>query len=193
LTLWSSLPQFIQDNDAQNGYPWLSFLEGPGSILQTIDDLVRDVVTPTPYPGWSIVLDVTRCPADALPWLAQCVGVRFTGSQTTVAEQQTAITSLQGFSRGTVASVEAAANAQLNSGSCVITERDPDAYTVAVSAPSADLTGGSWSGVVAQYATWADLETAFATWADLLAQSDAFESAVENALPAGLNVSFSFT
>ena len=42
--------------------------------LQAIDDIIRD----TPYdPGYSILLDINRCPTYALPWLGQFVGVRF--------------------------------------------------------------------------------------------------------------------
>lgn len=189
-TLWNALPQFVQDQDTANGWPFLSWLEGPGSILQTIDDLARD--DDLGNPGWSSLLDVTRCPTYALPWLAQFVGVRFSSSQLTDAQQRAAITAEQGFQRGTVAAIEAAGNALLSSGSVMVLERTPDPYSLTVEVPTSGLTGGTWGALVAEFATWTTVISDFSTWADVSEQSAAIEAAILAAIPAGLVTTITF-
>ena len=94
-------------------------------------------------PGWSILLDVTRCPTADLPWLAQFVGVRFSSLQTTDAQMRAAITGEQGFQRGTVPVLIAAAATFLTTTSgVVVTERyEGDPYKVLVTVPGAGVLG----------------------------------------------------
>lgn len=121
LRLWSYLPQFVQEGDAASGYQFLRWLDGIGQQQQIIDTLCRDQ---GPNPGWSILLDVTRCPTYALPWLAQFVGVRFSSTQTTDAAQRSAIIGEQGFNRGTVSAIQAVALQYLKPGySVTVVER----------------------------------------------------------------------
>lgn len=135
LQLWSYLPQFVQDNDAAGGYQFLTWLDGIGSQQQLIDNLCRD--TPEAQ-GWSIVLDVSRCPTYALPWLAQFVGVRFTGTQMlSDAAMRSAILNKTGFARGSLAGIAASVRALLN-GAVQIIERvngvtgQPDPYQLII-------------------------------------------------------------
>lgn len=130
LELYSYLPQFLQDTDAENHYTFLSWLEGIGSQQQIIDDLCRD--TPEAI-GWSTIFNVGTCPTYALPWLAQCVGVRFPGTLTSDALQRQAILAQAGMKRGTVAAIQAAILPYLGSnGSVQIIERYPDPYSLTI-------------------------------------------------------------
>lgn len=62
--------------------------------------------------GWSSIMDVDRAPLKALPWLAQFVGV--TLDQTlSEADQRNQVKTVPGFSRGTKASIIAAAQRHL--------------------------------------------------------------------------------
>ncbi len=189
LTLWGSLPQFVQDADTANGLVFQTWLDAVGQQLQVIDDLARDQGS---EPGWAIVLDVTQCPTYALPWLAQFVGVRFNASQQTDAAMRAAISAESEFARGTVAAIEAAGNAQLMSNGTAVLERTPDPYSLTIVCPAADVAGGSWAELVAGYATWAVVVTDFATWAAVDSQTTAFEQAVLAAVPGGIVVSFTF-
>jgi hypothetical protein len=183
-TLWGFLPQFVQDSDAGNGYPFLSWLEGPCSLLQATDTLARDQGQ---NPGWSILLDVTRCPTADLPWLAQFVGVRFSSLQTTDAQMRAAITGEQGFQRGTVdALIAAAATFLTTTSGVVVTERyEGDPYKVLVTVPGAGVLG-TWFYVESEYATWNALEAAFATWNALGGSGAQLVAVMQAALPAGL-------
>jgi len=170
LLLWEGLPVFVQDQDAANDYPFLSWLEGAGSLLQTIDTLCRDDAVGNP--GWSVIFNATLCPTEYLPWLAQCVGVRFSATQVTDAAQRAAIETPVGFARGTLAAVEAAAVPYLSAGyAVVLLERTPDPYSYTVEIPAAGMTGGTWGDLVANYATWATIVADFATWSAVDAKS----------------------
>ena len=188
LRLWGVLPQFAQDSDAANGYPFLTWLEGPCSLLQTVDDMARDQGS---NPGWSVLLDITRCPTAYLPWLAQFVGVRFSTLQTTDAQMRAAITTEQGFQRGTVAALIAAtAPFMTSTAGVVVTERyGGDPYAVLVTLPGADVIG-TYEFTDAKYATYTAADAAYATYsaADLSAGTPQIEAALQAALPAGLKL-----
>jgi hypothetical protein len=191
LIIWDSLPVFIQDQDTANGYTFLSWLEGSGSILQTIDTLCRD--DSLGNPGWSIICDVTRCPTQYLPWLAQCVGVRFGPNQVTDAAQRAAIETPYGFARGTLAAMQAAAAPYLSTGFTVsLIERTPDPYSYTVKVPAAGVTGGTWGELAAHFATWSVVVADFATWATVDAQTAAITTALQAANPVGLVQTISF-
>ena len=183
--LWGTLPQFVQDQDTQNNYPFLTWLEGGGSLLQATDSLSRDS---DGYSGWSCVLDVNRCPTADLAWLAQFVGVRFTSLQQTDAAQRAAITGEQGFGRGTLAALQAAIAPFVTSmSSVVITERSTDPYNVHITIPLADLVGLVWYYVLdATYANYTALDAAFSNYNAATSGPAPILTAITNALPAGL-------
>jgi hypothetical protein len=187
--LWGTLPQFVQDQDTLYGYPFLSWLEGGGSLLQATDSLSRDS---DGFPGWSCILDVNRCPTADLPWLAQFVGIRFTSLQQTDASQRAAIANeaqrVRGFGRGTLAALQAAIAPFVTSmSSVVITERSTDAYNVQVTIPNADLAGLLYYYALdAAYATYAALDAAVATYSAITSSSGSLLAAITSALPAGL-------
>lgn len=52
--------------------PLTSYLTGLSRPYELVEDWASD--TPTEV-GWSLLLDPDRCPAEALPWLAQIVGL----------------------------------------------------------------------------------------------------------------------
>lgn len=87
----------------------LEYMRALLSPLIEVDDLVRDSDT---HSGWGVLLDVDNAPDWALSWLAQFVGV------TTVPgldseSQRINIKKSAGFSRGTPASIVAAAKLYL--------------------------------------------------------------------------------
>jgi hypothetical protein len=66
-------------------------------------------------PGWSQILDISRCPAYALPWLGQFVGVNLTKTPNLTYEQSVQkILSRPGFSRGTVPALQNSLAAYIN-------------------------------------------------------------------------------
>lgn len=113
----------LAQHDDQAGFSLLILANAIGTMYQLVEDLVRD----TPEgPGWSMLVDLDRCPDDALPWLAQFVGVRLLpGSNPS--EQRARIASTDGFRRGTVAAlVGAAASTLTGERHVVFRERDHD-------------------------------------------------------------------
>jgi hypothetical protein len=183
--LWGTLPQFVQDQDTANGYPFLTWLEGGGSLLQATDSLSRDS---DGYAGWSGILDINRCPTADLAWLAQFVGVRFTSLQQTDAAQRAAITGEQGFGRGTLAALEAVIAPFVTS--FVITERSSDAYGVHLSAVLAGFV--RYYELDATYTDYTALDAAFSNYNGTTSGPEPLIAAVTNALPAGLVLTTSF-
>jgi hypothetical protein len=95
--------------DPDNAFSLLIYINAVGVMFQLVEDLVRD--TPD-GPGWSILLDLDRCPDEALPWLGQFAGVRIPAGFT--ADQARArIASTDGFKRGTRNALIGAARATL--------------------------------------------------------------------------------
>jgi hypothetical protein len=120
----------LAQQDQANAWSLLILCNAVGTMFQLLEDYVRD--TPD-GPGWSALMDLDRCPTEALPWLAQFAGVRLLPG-TTDAEQRERINSTDGFRRGTVGAIAAAAQRTLTGTKTVgITERDGgDAYAFAV-------------------------------------------------------------
>jgi len=109
--------------DDENAWSLLILVNAIGAMFQTVDDVVRD--TPD-GPGFSILLDLNRCPSEALDWLGQFVGVRLPAGATD-AEKRAAIAAESGFRRGTRAALEAAVKATLTGAQTVIVrERSGD-------------------------------------------------------------------
>lgn len=77
-------------------------------------------------PGWSQVLDINRCPAYALPWLGQFIGVDLSKTPDLTYEQSVQkILSRPGFSRGTLPALQNALAAIINDSPTVATPINP--------------------------------------------------------------------
>lgn len=188
LRLWQSTGPWA-DADTANGYQLLRWLAGPGSILQSIDDLCRDSAA---GPGWSALLDPARCPTYALPWQGQFVGVRLPATLPD-AEMRRRIAQESGFARGTPAAIQAAAAPYLRPGrSLTIVERTPDPYSLTVVVRDGDLLTLSYAELAAQYPTYADVADAFDTYADFSSNAPQLEAALQAAKPAGLVMTVQF-
>lgn len=109
--------------DPDNAWSLLLYINAIGEMFQLVEDLVRD--TPD-GPGWSVLLDLDRCPVEALPWLGQFVGVRIPTGMSE-ADQRVRIAQTDGFKRGTRNALIGAASATLTDPKTVIfRERDHD-------------------------------------------------------------------
>jgi hypothetical protein len=72
--------------------------------------------------GWSKIIDINRCPDEALPWLAQFIGVQVPPGQTPDVQRQR-IRTTDGWNRGTVSAIAGAA-AQYLAGTKQVTMRE---------------------------------------------------------------------
>jgi len=102
--------------DSTTGWSLLTYINALGLEFQLVEDWVRD--TPD-GPGWSLLMDLGRCPDVALPWLAQFAGVRLLPGSTP-ADQRARIASTDGFNRGTRQSLIGAARATLTGAQTVV-------------------------------------------------------------------------
>jgi hypothetical protein len=168
----------------------LAWLDGPGKTLQVLDDLARDTATD---PGWSVVLDVNRCPTYVLPWLAQFVGVRFNSTTLTDAQQRTAIRSEAGFARGSLASIRGTAQRYLTGSMQVtISERTTDPYHLTVTMLSSQLIGLRYNDLTAAYPKYSNLTAAFAHYSDYASSQTELVRELQAAKPAGLILTINF-
>ena len=112
--------------DPSLGWPLLAYVDTIGGMFQEVADIVED--GPDGEPGWSILLDVNRCPDAGLPWLAQFIGLHFyIGLDASTERQQ--IRDHVNWQRGTPASIIAAVRLFLTGTRTVqLSERDLDAY-----------------------------------------------------------------
>jgi len=151
--------------------------------LERTSALIRDSDA---GPGWSALLDPSRAPASALPYLAQFVGVRVTRGAAS-GQQREEIVNAAGFRRGRPASIVAAVAATLTGDRTVIlTERvDGEAYQLLVqtytdqtpdaAAAEAAARAQKPAGIVLTFEvvdgqTYAQLAGRFETYADLAAE-----------------------
>jgi hypothetical protein len=120
----------LAQQDPENAWSLLILCNAIGTMYQLLDDYVRD--SPD-GPGWSALMDLARCPTEALGWLAQFAGVRMLPGLTDQ-QQRDRIKSTGGFRRGTTAAITAAAQPTLTGTKTVgITERyTGDPYQLAV-------------------------------------------------------------
>lgn len=149
--------------DASTGYALALFCGALGTMFQPVEDVARD----TPEgPGWSAVVDLTRCPAAWLPWLAQFIGVTVPAGATD-AQARAWIAETDGFNRGTPAAIRAAAAATLTGSQTVVLQERLGgdayalgAYTIATETPSVTQTRAAIvaqkpGGIVLTYSTGA--------------------------------------
>jgi len=120
----------LAGQDPAYGWALLILCNAVGQMFQELEDLARD--SPD-GPGWSALLDITRCPDEALPWLAQFVGVRLL-PDSSPADQRARILATDGWRRGTPAALVSATQATLTGTKRVtLRERDGgDAYALRV-------------------------------------------------------------
>jgi hypothetical protein len=183
--LYESVDPLAQQ-DPSVGWSLLILCNAIGVDFQLVEDWVRD--TPD-GPGWSLLLDVTRCPSEALAWLAQLVGVRLLPGASDD-DNRARIVSTDGFKRGTPDAIVGAARATLTGRQTVhLVERDHDpadtpdfAYYLTVQTyvdqtPSPTATRNAIlaqkpAGIVLNYVTltgqtYAEVASRFATYVDV--------------------------
>lgn len=113
LTAWARADRDVWD--------LLTYVDSMMSGLQSISDMVRDS---DEHPGWARLLDVHATPPEALPWLAQFVGVTPLRGLSDEA-QRLRIQEAAGFQRGSSAAIRAAAQQFLTGSRLVdVIERD---------------------------------------------------------------------
>ena len=107
--------------DAATGYDLAYYVGALGQEFQVVEDLSRDQTLPSGKiaPGWSQAVDITRCPSNALAWLAQFVGGTTKGGLSD-SDQRNYIQNVGGWKRGTVASMQNAVLSLLTGNKTVI-------------------------------------------------------------------------
>jgi hypothetical protein len=162
--------------------------------FELIEDFVRDS---DDGPGWSALVDIDRCPSWALGWLAQFRGVSLPPQlqgQSDLEydiEMRDWIKRADGFNRGSVDAIVAAAQRRLTDTKTVIVSQrdggDPDQIVVTTLDPETPDPAGTlldilsqkpwglvlnhqqsvafnWAGVVAARTSWADVVAHHPTW-----------------------------
>lgn len=176
--------------DEALGWPLLVYLIGISQMWAEVESIARSTEG---KPAWSQVLDVDRCPAFLLPWLAQFVGVVVTPNAD-AATQRAEIRDVGGFKRGSPAALVAAIAKTLTGTQYVaLVERyGGDAYAMQATVRTAECPNLAYTTAVAglakaaglsltiiaaafrTYSTWeatwpgsyTSVENAFATYAD---------------------------
>jgi hypothetical protein len=188
--LYAELEPLAYD-DANQDNALLTYLDTIGSMFDEIEGYARD--GPLGEPGWSIILDLSRAPEKALPWLGQFVGVRITEGLT-LAQKVSQIQARGGFGRGTPLALVLAAQTFLTGGKTVVLrERDTSAYHLTVFTYTSEtpdsakvasalqaakpaglvlsysvVAGGTYGGLLAGYATYDAVRTGFLTYQGVL-------------------------
>jgi hypothetical protein len=117
-------PLAQQDFDA--AWSLLILVNAIGGMYELVEEWVRD--TPDGV-GWSLLVDLDRCPPEALPWLGQFVGVRIPPALSSDADKRDWVASTDGFNRGTRDALIGAAKATLTGQQRLIfRERDGAAW-----------------------------------------------------------------
>ncbi|WCB92306.1 hypothetical protein DSM104299_00996 [Baekduia alba] len=95
--IYQQLRPLARDDEAY-GWPLAHYVAAKYKPLEEVASWVRDS---DDGPGYSVLLDIDRCPAVALPWLAQFKGVVIPAGLAE-AEQRAWIRSAEGQHRGSV-------------------------------------------------------------------------------------------
>jgi len=122
--IYNAVPQNLQDKDASNGYPLYKYIWDCSQMLDNQVNLLarsgigaNGIFDPNYVnaDGWSQILDINRCPAFALPWLAQFVGVSILPTTTlTKAQQIDQIKNRSSFKRGLISTIVNALMTEIN-------------------------------------------------------------------------------
>lgn len=188
---------FIQDLLNRQG-PWMtSDMEGYLRSLATMFSQVDELLGDDDDPQWSVLFDPDRCPAYALPYLAQFVGERLPAGLSEARAREW-IKDNPNAKRGTMRSIYLAAQRHLIDGRVVaywersdetLVGDQPDhlvILTLDSQTPSPEQTladilsvapadieihynalPGQTWADVAAIGTWADVDTAYDSWANL--------------------------
>lgn len=117
-------PMFYDDVDQHSALA--IYLSGLGLNFEIIEEYARD--TDDGKIGYSILVDATRVPDEAITWLGQFVGVQITQGLPP-AQQKQQLVGLGTWKRGTVAALQAAPLPFLTGSQTVIVkERDTSPY-----------------------------------------------------------------
>ena len=112
--------------DASEGNALTTYLSGLSLNFEVIEEWARD--TDDGKIGYSVLVDASRVPDDAIPWLAQFVGIQITQGLTPD-QQRAQLVGLGNWKRGTVTALQAAAIPYLTGSQTVIVkERDTSPY-----------------------------------------------------------------
>lgn len=177
---------YVRTQDPLHGNATSVYLGGIGEMFQKFSAILRR------NPSWSPIFDVDECPDEALPYLAQFVGVRPVPGDPKLRDR---IRSLATFGRGRTAALLDAARLRLTgSKSVTVYERwGGDPYTVRVvtrtdetpdpaftlrdllAAKPAGLilehvlaTGQTFDDLDAAYSSFNDVDAAYSSFNDLL-------------------------
>lgn len=83
--------------EADTGSALTDYATGVSLPFELVEEWVSDTDTDI---GWSLLLDVDRCPVEALPWLAQIVGLSL-DTALSEADQRQQIEDVSNWKRGT--------------------------------------------------------------------------------------------
>lgn len=167
-------------DDVNQEWALATYVGALDPMFQEIDDYASD--GDDGEPGWSILLDLNRCPTKALPFMGQFVGVQLTPGLTD-AQMRARIAAHPGFGRGTPSAIIAAAQAHLTgTGDVLMTERytgDPYKLYVATRTSQtpnstqtlADIMAAKPAGIILTYETIAGQ-----TFQELLTNASPFSS-----------------
>src|SRR5215471_15924936 len=116
-----------------------TYLTGIGDqLFQLVEDWASD--TPDGKPGYSLLVDATRVPDIAIPWLGQFVGVQIVVGQSP-AVQRAQLTGLANWKRGSVDALQAAPLPWLTgTQTVIIKERDTSPYHLTVETLASETT-----------------------------------------------------
>lgn len=175
-------------DDASYGFALRAYSRALGAMFEEVSWYTRETGT---EPGWSRLADLDTTPSKALGWLAQFVGVRLDPALDDAA-QRARIRATDGFKRGTLGAIVAAAQQYLTGMKRVVlveraggdayaldlityTSETPDepAVLAAVTAQKPAgiiltynvLTGQTFAQLKATYATFAAVEAHYPTFA----------------------------
>lgn len=192
--LYDRLGSLQRNVDAANGWPLLTYLGAIGdNEMQLVEDLVVD--RDSGINGWAILFDANTCPAYALPWLGQLVGVTVDTTLNETAQREQ-IVAVGGWRRGSPDSMLNAAKPYLSGlkftqmveryggdayqilyiTHTAETPADPTAMQDAVIAQKpagiiltfANFAGQSWGDLKTLHGpTWQDVKNNYALWNDV--------------------------
>ena len=134
--LYTALGPFTQ-TDAATGYTLAQLC---AALAQPIADVETYSADTDAGDGWTPLLDVTRCPTNGLPFLAQMVGAVLPPGATDT-QARTVIRNSPGLQRGTAAAIAGAAQVWLTPPATVLlTERyGGNAYALLVQVYTAEV------------------------------------------------------
>lgn len=119
----------VADQDQAYGYVLAALVGGLCMAFDQTEQVARAQPGRQPYQQ---VYDIDECPDFMLGWLGQFVGVPYSAYADAVAKRQQ-VRAEQGFYRGSIANLLAAAAAQQTAPNrTTVLERNPDAWGIAV-------------------------------------------------------------